>query len=1083
MKKITISLIFLLLLSAVLFTEEGKIPLQRISRDSISIENLEKRVHPYQEYFNQRKAEYQPNKRSRNFNRLLVILVEFQEDDNPNTTTNGKFQTEYDPSYPITVASPPYNRQFFEAQLEAMKYYYRAVSYESFQLDYEVYPKTGAYQLPRELGYYNPLDDNLFIERIEQYFQDAWTTAYNSDDKPDYFGDFEHFMIIHAGSSWQHDTRRDTPQDMPSFFINVADGKEVIVDGGATMIKTSANVPETITQDIQTYRTADGESIVVGYGVVNSVFAHEFGHSLGFADLYNTFNGRPAVGTFCIMDSGGSTSIVATKIDNVFYVVEGLFPALPSPWSRLLVFEEYFLANSILVDVSLYSGEPIRILASSARRSFAEELTPYFYRLRLSETEYLLIENRNVDPDGDGGTSLVSALNGRVALHPAPFIGTNFTYEYDNLLPCFEERIIPAFGDPYIDIHGGGLLIWHIDDDKIYNQGITIDGHFYNNYEQNRVNVSGRGVQIIEADGLEDIGNVYSRFWTGTPYEYFYKYKPIINSEGYFEGWSDEIHNDNISANTHPALTTVSGRPSSWKIYDISGVARVMTFQLSNSMFDFTATIDNFNNLHSIFNYPNSDINQISTISSDAMFFFNSNLPPSMRGAGGSHNINVAGGSHWDFTHIDDTINTKPDFIATYKNTSILVYNNEIIFTDDKGIKMSFLPRENSRIIEQPLIFNMSNTDYMILVYEDELPELYTLAYDLFEGMLWVNYLDTFPYSGKFITDGEFVYLLTENTINKIRLELSDNIKDPVDIIFESSFSLQEKFTIFDPVAFKHLDKSIAYFMSDTYKIFSFTNDELKQIFDLKRYDNGKPSQLALGYTVHNASNFILLHTDTTVYIISEDGSFYPNFPRKLTDYKLNSDSVPYVFNLNDEVFVMLHDSAQGYIGIDLKGKIRTDLSQYWNQGDIDPVFFIDVAKDYLYMIYADEAGTVFSAAKTIKENDKILWNGFRNAASGALIRTDEFKPIESPDPIEIFVYPNPIRQDIANIKINNTSSPAKIRVYTISGQLIFSNDVPKSYEMFRDIQLDTYRFSSGVYFVNVEIDGKSYRDKFAIIK
>ncbi len=31
------------------------------------------------------------------------------------------------------------------------------------------------------------------------------------------------------------------------------------------------------------------------------------------------------------------------------------------------------------------------------------------------------MENRNVDPDGDGGTAVFGALDGRVILYPTPF--------------------------------------------------------------------------------------------------------------------------------------------------------------------------------------------------------------------------------------------------------------------------------------------------------------------------------------------------------------------------------------------------------------------------------------------------------------------------------------------------------------------------------------------------------------------------------------------------------------------------------------------------------------------------------------
>ncbi|HPM04001.1 MAG TPA: hypothetical protein PK816_17710, partial [Candidatus Cloacimonadota bacterium] len=97
--------------------------------------------HPASDYFSKQYQSYQADAKSPNFNKLLVLLVDFQEDNNPNTTGNGKFVTSPDTSYKFIIDSPPRNRQYYETHMEALKYYYRAVSYENYQLDYNVYPK------------------------------------------------------------------------------------------------------------------------------------------------------------------------------------------------------------------------------------------------------------------------------------------------------------------------------------------------------------------------------------------------------------------------------------------------------------------------------------------------------------------------------------------------------------------------------------------------------------------------------------------------------------------------------------------------------------------------------------------------------------------------------------------------------------------------------------------------------------------------------------------------------------------------------------------------------------------------------
>ena len=101
--------------------------------------------HPYTKQLRRPldQRQLQQNKGKDNYEKLLVILVDFQEEiiDDPTTTGNGKFQLEPDPDYLYSIGSPPHNREYFEANLEAMRYYYLAVSSGAYNLEYDVWPK------------------------------------------------------------------------------------------------------------------------------------------------------------------------------------------------------------------------------------------------------------------------------------------------------------------------------------------------------------------------------------------------------------------------------------------------------------------------------------------------------------------------------------------------------------------------------------------------------------------------------------------------------------------------------------------------------------------------------------------------------------------------------------------------------------------------------------------------------------------------------------------------------------------------------------------------------------------------------
>src|SRR5262249_29866389 len=87
-------------------------------------------------------------------------------------------------------------------------------------------------------------------------------------------------VVIHAGSDLQSDVNQDSPEDIPSFTLGVADSeamvfRDVSVPGDSVIVDRAAFVPETVNQD-------------AFYGAINGVLAHECGHLLfGFADVYN----------------------------------------------------------------------------------------------------------------------------------------------------------------------------------------------------------------------------------------------------------------------------------------------------------------------------------------------------------------------------------------------------------------------------------------------------------------------------------------------------------------------------------------------------------------------------------------------------------------------------------------------------------------------------------------------------------------------------------------------------------------------------------------------------------------------------
>jgi len=1072
------------------FAQNEKMHLQKISAEHLP-NNIDKdnklRYHPYI-------TDFSKNTREKNFNqklrrqssKLLVILVDFIEDDNPNTTGNGKFITQQDAlgswinsewnypeslidlgyidgTYPISISSPPYNREYFETVLEAMHYYYRAVSYESFQLEYDVYPKNKqAYTLRKEMAYYNPGLSNyeLFVERIELFFKEAFETADQDDDRPYSFADYGHFMIIHAGIDWQNSIKYN---DIPSLFINIEPGKEAIVDGGF-LISSSAVVPEYVTGRIRHY---ENQGFITGFGALNAVFAHEFGHSLGFSDLYNTYNNYPGVGVFDIMDSGGTGALILQANDMLF-TVTGCLPTLPSAWTRLLAFEEDFLLRKILVDIDYVNlNTEMKILASSSLRNDVDEI-PSFYRIMLSEHEYILLENRSIDPDGDGGTAVQSGLNQRVILHPSPIYHDGFTYEYDWLLP--------SWVDLNGDFHGGGILAWHIDDYRIYHEGQIINGELISNYRLNRVNVSyngKKGVTLLEADGLFMIGNPRAYIWSGTPFDYYFKYSPILTMHGgynYFDSWNiSKYHNIELSSFSIPPLKTHNGNPINWKILNFSQADRIMTFEIKNSMFDVSTNIGRFDNLNCLakeINLFNTISSQVGTISNDGLSFYWFEET--------SLTWNNFSEEEEPFPNVF-IINKKPDFepiLINLRNDEyseyLLVYNNKIIV---QGYDFNKIWEFDDSIIEQPLFLKQENKMYLILVFNEG-----TKVF-LINDQLELILENIIGEKGKLTYDTKYVYLKTQHDL------LKWSSYNEVIEAFQNQIIVDQT-TKYDPVIYQAYDKNVIFILTDNHKVFKYIDSDVSLIFNINHFTNENPSQLALGYSLNYNSCFILFYTTTRVFVISEDGSLYPGFPLYLEKNKLQSNSNPYIMRLNDEIVFFLHDENQGLLAVDLRAKIRHDYSQYWNKSKINPHFFIKetVGNKFLNMFFSDNDDNVFVAVKKLGNKDDIIWNGYRNNLYGSIYRIGEFESKES-SKLSVYVYPNPIKQKIASVRIEHSNAKAKVRVYSTAGQLLLTENIPESIETFRDFRFATDKLATGNYFLSVDIEGRNFYEKFSIIK
>lgn len=1063
MKRLILSILIVLgmLMPRLSFAEKLHLEKSRINR------KLEKKIHPIEQFLS---GIGKLDRTSREANKLLVLLVDFQEDSDPQTTGTGKFIQ--DPGdYPLTFGRPPHDLLFFGNQLEALREYYIAVSYGSFEVDYHIYPQAPitefeAYTLPHEMSYYNPpgASQELMISRFEEYFQDIFTRA--DLDTLIHFADYDHFMFIHAGSDWQHDVNGDSPADIPSFFIKVGTGKEVIVDDGI-IIDHACNVPEMITQDITT--DTDGyETYIYNYGFINAVMVHEFGHSIGFADLYNTMNFTPQVGYYDIMDSGGTPLIGLPGGDNTYYFLEGIYPALPGSWSRIMAFEDDYRARGILKDITEFDlTKPISVLPSSKVFDAAalNDTTAYIIKIPLNDTEYLLVENRQIDPDGDGGTTIWTSNDGRVILHPtypSPNPNNENNYEYDVLLPGFEGLDVTGEDVRY---YGGGLLIWHIDNAILEEN---------DNYINNTVNVrhSSRAVKIIEADDIDDIGNPYSMFWQGTEYEPFFKYMPLIDEDGWFQGWDDEfivnssgelefigtIFSDELSSTSAPALTTNNGDPSIFSIYDISSYPidlfqeRTISFRFGVRSFDVTEKIAEFDSLKAIGQIGTSLGFPTFPILTEGEINFYSLIDENWADNFGV-SLYYVGNSDFPIIPIDNNFDGDSEFYVTDQSQTTA-------FTIDAISSSQF----GSNLSDAPIF--IENWDSPTLVIPT-LDSLYFIPQNL--QMNISNATCSFDGTNLIAATTGNIYLIPDISISgasvqEIEIDDYSPVYRPVSFMDESDYSNNATFV-----------------QTDNGDIYKIQNGKANEIFRLSPYTSAQPSQLALGDIFDDGNVYLAFGAEDRIFVITLDGTMASGFPGYLENRVIKPFAYPRIIAFPDETVIVLEEANNGFVAVKTDARQSLKYSFYWARNDVSDQFYWDDNNEYLYYLYADKEHNLFSSYSVDVVQNPIIWNGFRNLDFS--IYYGSISPsVVSNDSFTAYAFPNPAQTGEVRFKVLNAETDIKLKIFDIAGNMLHDREVEWEETNSQDIRWNTSKIATGVYFAVIKSSGKIKKVPFAVV-
>jgi len=488
--------------------------------------------------------------------RIAAIRVSFMADETPGTTGNGSFllNAVIDTCGRYTIDPVPHDRSYFESQLVAVNNYYRSVSYGKFGLDLNlstVFPQTddGSYILPEKMDYYHPYNQtDLHDQRVTELFRDAIETAYNNDEID--FSNYDHVVVFHAGigQDFSLPFLDPTPEDIPSTFID-GDMLQEYVGGvlqfGTATINQGIILPET--QNHLFYQESENiflnteEPCDYQYGLTGT-FALMLGFAIGLPPLWDTNSGQSGIGIFGLMDQGSNNG-------------RGLIPSPPDAWSRKFAGWELplILTPSIMINLPSRSEDNL-------------------VQIPINETEYFLIENRTNWYQGNMYIDSTRYLIYKKTERYPPFVEVLFdsvAIEKD------ENGVVTAIPDYDLGLPASGLLIWHIDENKIFS---GLDNYLVNGDRANR------GVDLEEADGAQDIGFPSIFLFSDPSAGYFgdvwFKGNPEYErANPSMEGLAPEF-----GTFTYPSTVSNEGASTFITIGDISFQADTMSFTIYSSL-------------------------------------------------------------------------------------------------------------------------------------------------------------------------------------------------------------------------------------------------------------------------------------------------------------------------------------------------------------------------------------------------------------------------------------------------------------------------------------------------------------------